>query len=141
MIDDDCVIVTRWSGREKLHYLNVVPIRLIHDRWIDKYMERRVSALADLKADLEAQAAHKTKHENAHDDRSLKGWTPMKTILFAPLLCAAAVVSVTSERHMSATKMEQGMIGKPAAEMEKLKYMLGTWSCEPRAPSPEPPSP
>ena len=47
------LVVTRWSGREKLHYLNPVPIRLIHDRWIDKYTERRVSALVDLKSELE----------------------------------------------------------------------------------------
>jgi DNA-binding transcriptional ArsR family regulator len=47
------LVVTRRSGREKLHFLNPVPIRLIHDRWIDKYTERRVSALADLKAELE----------------------------------------------------------------------------------------
>jgi DNA-binding transcriptional ArsR family regulator len=55
------LIVTRWSGREKLHYLNLVPIRLIHDRWIDKYTERQVSALADLKTGLEAQACQKGK--------------------------------------------------------------------------------
>ena len=47
-------VVARRSGREKLHYLNPVPIRLIHDRWIDKYTERRVSALVDLKTELES---------------------------------------------------------------------------------------
>src|SRR5213594_2249228 len=47
------LVVTRRSGREKLHFLNPVPIRLIHDRWIDKYTERRVSALAHLKKKLE----------------------------------------------------------------------------------------
>jgi DNA-binding transcriptional ArsR family regulator len=47
------LVVTRRSGREKLHFLNPVPIRLVHDRWIDKYTERRVSALAHLKAELE----------------------------------------------------------------------------------------
>jgi DNA-binding transcriptional ArsR family regulator len=47
------LVVTRRSGREKLHYLNPVPIRLIHDRWIDKYTEHRVSALAELKTQLE----------------------------------------------------------------------------------------
>src|SRR5689334_22485758 len=47
------LVVTRRSGREKLHYLNPVPIRLIHDRWIDKYTERQVSALTDLKNTLE----------------------------------------------------------------------------------------
>lgn len=53
------LIVTRWVGREKHHYLNVVPIRLIHDRWIDKFREHHVSALADLKAGLEAEACQK----------------------------------------------------------------------------------
>ena len=41
------------AGREKHHFLNPVPIRLIHDRWISKYSEPHVSALADLKAALE----------------------------------------------------------------------------------------
>jgi DNA-binding transcriptional ArsR family regulator len=50
------LVVARRSGREKLHYLNPVPIRLIHDRWIDKYTERHVSALAELKAELEVSA-------------------------------------------------------------------------------------
>jgi hypothetical protein len=36
-----------------LRYLNPVPIRLIHDRWIDKYAERRISALGDLEHELE----------------------------------------------------------------------------------------
>ena len=47
------LVVTRRSGREKLHYLNPVPIRLLHDRWIDKYTERNVTALLDLKNQLE----------------------------------------------------------------------------------------
>ena len=49
------LVVTRRSGREKLHYLNPVPIRLVHDRWIDKYTEDRVAALVDLKNELEDQ--------------------------------------------------------------------------------------
>ena len=56
VLEDAGLVVTRRSGREKLHYLNPVPIRLIHDRWIDKYTERRVSALLDLKNELEDQA-------------------------------------------------------------------------------------
>src|SRR6188508_2877890 len=50
------LVVTRRSGREKFHFLNPVPIRLIHNRWIHKYAERQVSALADLKTELEAKA-------------------------------------------------------------------------------------
>jgi DNA-binding transcriptional ArsR family regulator len=49
------LVITRWAGREKLHFLNAVPIRMIHDRWIDKYREHQVSALADLKKSLESQ--------------------------------------------------------------------------------------
>src|SRR5438874_12891768 len=51
------LVVTRRSGREKLHFLNPVPIRLIHDRWIDKYTERRVPAPAELKTSLEKEEA------------------------------------------------------------------------------------
>jgi DNA-binding transcriptional ArsR family regulator len=50
------LVTTRRAGREKLHFLNPVPIRLIHDRWIDKYTEHRVSALAGLKSELEETA-------------------------------------------------------------------------------------
>ena len=49
------LVVTRRSGREKLHFLNAVPIREVHDRWIDKYTERHVTALLDLKHELESE--------------------------------------------------------------------------------------
>ena len=55
-LEEAGLVVTRRRGREKLHYLNPVPIRLVHDRWIDKYTERRVSALVDLKNELEETA-------------------------------------------------------------------------------------
>jgi DNA-binding transcriptional ArsR family regulator len=53
VLEEAGLVLTRRSGREKLHFLNPVPIRLIHDRWIDKYTERQASALAQLKTDLE----------------------------------------------------------------------------------------
>jgi len=56
VLEDAGLVVSRKQGREKLHYLNPVPIRLIHDRWIDKYTEHRVAALADLKNELEESA-------------------------------------------------------------------------------------
>ena len=55
------LVVTRWSGREKRHFLNPVPIRLIHNRWIHKYAEHQVSALAELKAELEEKACRQTR--------------------------------------------------------------------------------
>jgi DNA-binding transcriptional ArsR family regulator len=53
LLEEAGLVVTRRAGREKRHFLNPVPIRLIHDRWIDKYTERRVSALVNLKNELE----------------------------------------------------------------------------------------
>ena len=52
-LEEAGLVVTRRAGREKHHFLNPVPIRELHDRWIDKYTERRVSALLDLKSELE----------------------------------------------------------------------------------------
>jgi DNA-binding transcriptional ArsR family regulator len=56
VLEEAGLVVTRRQGREKLHFLNPVPIRLIHVRWIDKYTERQVSALANLKSELEGTA-------------------------------------------------------------------------------------
>ena len=53
VLEDAGLITTRKVGREKLHYLNAVPIQLISDRWINKYSAARASALADLKTALE----------------------------------------------------------------------------------------
>src|SRR3954469_6735980 len=53
--EDGGLVVVRRSGREKLHFLNPVPIRLIHDRWIDKYTEHHVTALIELKNALEEE--------------------------------------------------------------------------------------
>jgi uncharacterized protein YndB with AHSA1/START domain/DNA-binding transcriptional ArsR family regulator len=60
VLEDAGLVVTRRSGREKLHFLNVVPVRLIHDRWIDKYTERPASALTTLKAELENKMSETT---------------------------------------------------------------------------------
>lgn len=49
------LVVTQKSGREKLHFLNPVPIRLIYERWTSKYAEHHVSALVELKTQLESE--------------------------------------------------------------------------------------
>jgi uncharacterized protein YndB with AHSA1/START domain/DNA-binding transcriptional ArsR family regulator len=56
------LVTSRKVGREKLHYLNPVPIRLIHDRWIGKYAEPWVGALAELKVHLEGAALDRPRH-------------------------------------------------------------------------------
>jgi len=52
-LEDAGLVVTRRRGREKLHFLNPVPIRLVHDRWVSKYAEPWAAGLSDLKHRLE----------------------------------------------------------------------------------------
>src|SRR3954451_21393679 len=53
LLENAGLVVTRRSGREKLHFLNPIPIRLIHDRWVSKYPEPWAAALTGLKYELE----------------------------------------------------------------------------------------
>jgi len=53
-LEEAGLVVTRRRGREKLHYLNPVPIRLIHDRWVSKFAEPWAAGLSDLKQRLES---------------------------------------------------------------------------------------
>ena len=53
------LVVTKKRGREKLHFLNAVPIRLLHDRWVSKYTEPWVATLSDLKSRLENKTMEK----------------------------------------------------------------------------------
>src|SRR6201990_3291359 len=53
-LEEAGLVVTRRKGREKLHYLNPVPIRLVHDRWVSKYAEPWAAALSGLKHRLES---------------------------------------------------------------------------------------
>ena len=54
LLEEAGLLVTRRQGREKLHYLNPMPIRLVHDRWVSKYRAPFAAALSDLKSRLEA---------------------------------------------------------------------------------------
>jgi uncharacterized protein YndB with AHSA1/START domain/DNA-binding transcriptional ArsR family regulator len=53
-LEDAGLVVTRREGRQKLHYLNPVPIRLVHDRWVSKYAEPWAAGLSELKTRLES---------------------------------------------------------------------------------------
>jgi uncharacterized protein YndB with AHSA1/START domain len=53
VLEEAGLVVTRRQGREKAHFLNPVPIRLVHDRWVSKFAEPWVAGLSDLKRDLE----------------------------------------------------------------------------------------
>jgi DNA-binding transcriptional ArsR family regulator len=55
VLEEANLVVSRRRGREKLHFLNAVPIRLIHDRWVSKYAEPLAATLSGLKQELEEE--------------------------------------------------------------------------------------
>jgi uncharacterized protein YndB with AHSA1/START domain len=59
VLEEAGLVVTRRRGREKLHFLNAVPIRLVHDRWVSKYAEPFAAALSGLKRELEDKTMEK----------------------------------------------------------------------------------
>ena len=59
VLEEAGLVVTRKRGREKLHFLNTVPIRLVHDRWVSKYAEPWAAALTGLKKEIEEKTMEK----------------------------------------------------------------------------------
>ena len=101
------LVVALRSGREKLHYLNPVPIRLIHDRWIDKYTEGHVSALARLKSDT---GGHRMTTMTATTTQVYQLfiratpeqiWEAITTPEFTAQYFYGARIEVTGERYLS----------------------------------------
>ena len=60
LLEEAELVTTVWRGREKLHYLNPVPLHEIYERWIGKYEGHRLQALSDLKKGLEKNKTKKT---------------------------------------------------------------------------------
>ncbi len=63
VLEEAGLVFTRKEGREKLHYLNPMPIRLVHDRWVSKYRAPFAAALSDLKSRLEGTMAETQVYE------------------------------------------------------------------------------
>src|ERR671916_2876077 len=59
VLEEAGLVVTKKRGREKLHFLNAVPIRLVHDRWVSKYAEPWAATLTGLKRELEEKTMEK----------------------------------------------------------------------------------
>ena len=55
LLEEAGLVTTKRRGREKLHFLNPVPIRLVYERWVSKYAEPWASALSELKTEIEAE--------------------------------------------------------------------------------------
>ena len=73
LLEEAGLVVTRRRGREKLHFLNPVPIRLVHDRWVSKYAEPWAAALSDLKRRLESTGWRKSSKSTSRRRPSASG--------------------------------------------------------------------
>ncbi|HKO66890.1 MAG TPA: metalloregulator ArsR/SmtB family transcription factor [Burkholderiaceae bacterium] len=60
LLEDANLVAVFWQGREKLHYLNPVPLHEIYERWIEKFERNRLGVLRDLKKKLESDENEKT---------------------------------------------------------------------------------
>src|SRR5438270_12942169 len=63
VLEEAGLVITQKQGREKLHYLNPMPIRLVHDRWVSKYRAPFAAALSTLKSQLEGTMAQTQVYE------------------------------------------------------------------------------
>ena len=73
VLEDAGLVVTRRQGREKLHFLNPVPIRLVHDRWVSKYAEPWAAGLSGLKQELETSRWRRCSRSTSRRRRSDSG--------------------------------------------------------------------
>jgi len=73
VLEEAHLVTTQRRGREKLHFLNPVPIRLIHDRWVSKYAEPWAAALSELKHDLEEDKWKRSSRSTSRRRRSSSG--------------------------------------------------------------------
>jgi DNA-binding transcriptional ArsR family regulator len=61
ILEEANLIATLWQGREKLHYLNAVPLHEIYERWIQKFQRQQLQMLSDLKKNLESRTSKPTR--------------------------------------------------------------------------------
>jgi uncharacterized protein YndB with AHSA1/START domain/DNA-binding transcriptional ArsR family regulator len=73
------LVTTKRAGREKLHFLNAVPIRLVHDRWVSKYAEPWAAALSDLKTTIEEEPKMDTHTDMDTQSSGKRPWTAAPT--------------------------------------------------------------
>jgi uncharacterized protein YndB with AHSA1/START domain/DNA-binding transcriptional ArsR family regulator len=76
VLEEAGLVTTKRRGREKLHYLNPVPIRLVHDRWVSKYAEPWAAGLSGLKQRIEEQTDMQRVEEQTHMDSEKSGRRP-----------------------------------------------------------------
>jgi DNA-binding transcriptional ArsR family regulator/uncharacterized protein YndB with AHSA1/START domain len=107
LLEEAGLVVSRRRGREKLHYLNTVPIRLVHDRWVSKYTESWTAGLAELKHELENEMEVKMEMEKVFEIYIRT--TPER------LWAAITDPSIRAKYHFGAAVESNWTVGSPYA--------------------------
>ena len=117
LLEEAGLVVSRRRGREKLHFLNPVPIRLIHDRWVSKYTEPWAAGLAGLKTELEHRWRRSSRSTSARRRSGCGRRSPTRR--FARSTTSARRPSRTGRRGR-ATRSSTPARSGPLAEGENL---------------------
>ena len=121
VLEEAGLVTTRRRGREKLHYLNTVPIRLVHDRWVSKYAEPWAAALSQLKTDLEDYMMDTVK--NGLVDRrhgSVAAGTAVFEVFIktTPSDCGRRITDPRAARQVQLRRARSRRTGRPAPATE-----------------------
>lgn len=132
-LEEAGLVVTKKRGREKLHFLNTVPIRLVHDRWVSKYAEPWAATLSGLKRGLEKEKTMEKVFEIYIKTTPERLWeaitdgeTRRKYTFGAPPPAEADVVESDPPR-----KLVERMLAKWSEEVEAEGPSRITWEIEP----------
>ncbi len=135
VLEEASLVVTRKRGREKLHFLNPVPIRLVHDRWVSKYAEPWAATLTGLKRDLEGELMEKVFeiYIKTTPERLWEAIVDGPAKLLFPPGYEGPPLEVESETLKSdpPRRLVQGMVAKWSEEVEREGPSRITWEIEP----------
>jgi len=99
------LITTVWRGREKLHYLNAVPINAIAERWINQYDRQRVRALADLKTALEEPMTSTTSTTVSINSNSTSDTEARMVVVRSSVMVKFIPLAADASREGNASRM------------------------------------
>jgi uncharacterized protein YndB with AHSA1/START domain/DNA-binding transcriptional ArsR family regulator len=126
------LVTTMWRGREKLHYLNVVPINAIAERWLGKYDRQRAAALSDLKTALEQESMSEFVYTTYINTTPERLWQALTDPAFTRRYWGGAALESTWQvgakvRWQDAIGEEMKDLGQVVLEAQPYRRLSYTW--------------
>lgn len=134
VLEEAGLVVSRKVGRKRFHHLNPIPIREIHDRWIDKYTHDRAAALADLKTALEAPMPERTAAPTVQTYRIFiraepeRIWTAITTPEFTTRFFYGSAMTIDAERVLSLGPDGDVWMDDPVLEWDPPHRLVHVWT-------------